>query len=235
MKKYLRVMLALALALALTVTAAAADGDFLERTGTLTVILKTNDNRIGANLDLAIYQVAEGEIVNNNLAFKSLVGEGFDFNKLTSDDLKELEKVDLTDLISKTGKTDDQGVATFTELPVGVYLVKLINGGRYEMDPFAAAVPISGATEWDFSAEAKPKVEYDSYVPPATPEEPTKEIPDEEVFQDQPEEELEEIEDEYVLPDTGLLQWPIAVLTLGGILLFTVGYCADRRARRRDQ
>jgi len=235
MKKFLYVFLVLVLALALTVTAAAADSDFLEQKGTLTVTLKTNGGRTGANLDLVIYQVAKGEIVNNNLVFTSLVGDAFDFNKLTSDDLKELGKVDLTGLTSKTGKTDDQGVATFTDLPIGVYLVKLQNGGRYEMDPFAAAVPISGATEWDFSAEAKPKVEYDSYVPPATPEEPTKEIPDEEVFQDQPEEELEESEDEYVLPDTGLLQWPIAVLTLGGILLFTVGYCADRRARRRDQ
>ena len=232
MKKFLYVFLVLVLALALTVTAAAADSDFLEQKGTLTVTLKTNGGRTGANLDLVIYQVAKGEIVSNNLVFKSLVGDTFDFNKLTSDDLKELGKVDLTGLISQTGKTDDQGVATFTDLPIGVYLVKLQNGGRYEMAPFAAAVPISGATEWDFSTEAKPKVEYDSYVPPTTPEEPTEEIPDEEV----PKDELEEIEDEDVplaeLPDTGLLQWPIAVLIAGGILLFTIGMVVDRRARK---
>ena len=234
MRKYMRVLLVLALVLVLTVSAAALD---LSETGSLSMTIADGEVR-GSGLQIVAYRIAKGEIRNNNLVFVSLVEGDYDFNDLSADEVTALAGTDVTGLDSYTGKTDAEGKVTIGSLPIGMYLVKLIDGGNFSMTSFVAPVPVGGSSGWDFTVEAKPKVEYDEpYVPPYDPpEEPTEEIPDEEVPKDQPEEELEEIEDEDVplaeLPDTGLLQWPIAVLIAGGILLFTIGMVVDRRARK---
>ena len=228
MKNYLRVLLAAALILALTVGAAALD---LTQTGSLSLTVAT-EQHAASKPEVVAYRVAEGAIQNHNLVFVSLVGADYDFNNLTTADVEALAAIDVTGLESYTVTGDEQGNVKFDDLPIGMYLVKLQNGGNFSMTSFVAPVPVGGSGGWDFSVEAAPKVSY--YTPPYNP--PTEELPDPEVPKDQPEEELEEIEDEDVplaeLSDTGLLQWPIAVLIAGGLALIVVGVVVDRRARR---
>ena len=68
-------------------------------------------------------------------------------------------------------------------------------------------------------------------------EEPPTEIPEEPTPTD-PADPPEEIEDPDVpladLPQTGLLQWPIPLMAMAGVLLFFGGFMADRKARRSE-
>lgn len=68
-------------------------------------------------------------------------------------------------------------------------------------------------------------------------DEPPTEIPDEPTPTD-PADPPEEIEDPDVplgdLPQTGLLQWPIPLMAMAGVLLFFGGFMADRKARRSE-
>ena len=53
---------------------------------------------------------------------------------------------------------------------------------------------------------------------------------------DEPDEELEELPEEDVplaeLPQTGLLQWPIPLMAIAGIVIFLAGYITNRKERK---
>jgi len=59
-------------------------------------------------------------------------------------------------------------------------------------------------------------------IPGDTPDEPEVEIPEEDVP-------LAE------LPQTGLLQWPVPLMALAGVVVFFVGYMTDRKAKRDSE
>ena len=64
---------------------------------------------------------------------------------------------------------------------------------------------------------------YDEIIIPGdTPDEPEVEIPEEDVP-------LAE------LPQTGLLQWPVPLMALAGVVVFFVGYMTDRKAKRDSE
>ena len=108
--------------------------------------------------------------------------------------------------------TGANGEAVFSDVPVGLYLA--VQDGfstskkMYfsEIESFLVSMPMmdEGGADWTYSVSAKPKVN-----PLPTPK-PTP------VPTDPPTDET--------LPQTGLLRWPIPVLGVGGLVLFSIGW-----------
>lgn len=99
-----------------------------------------------------------------------------------------------------------KGKAVFTDLPVGLYVVWQDEAdatrGFSPIQPFLISVPTFRNDEYVLDVIANPKVPLET-----TPPEPTT---------------PPSFPDKY-LPQTGQLKWPIPVMALSGIVLFTVG------------
>ena len=160
---------------------------------------------------------------------------------------------------SWTVKTGEDGKAVFAGnegdggLHVGVYLVQSEKRGGYQpITPFLIYLPITetedGGSHWDTEVAASPKVEYQTggggggNTKP-DPEEPPEIIPDDPPplgpgeFPDE-EPDLEDIFDEEpplaMLPQTGLLQWPIPVMAMTGLLLVALGLLSEQKRKARN-
>lgn len=182
-----------------------------------------------------------------------------ELNGLTAEEVKAVtealeEKIEgLTDeekaaILAGAAETDAEGIAKFEEMPVGVYLVVYTGGGRYHFDPVLLYLPYTNedGTAWEGDVAASPKVSYDKPDKPDKPDVPdTPDTPDE---PDDPGEEIpddptptggkdpgEELEDPEIpmggLPQTGLLQWPVPVMTVAGLVLIAAGLMSERKRK----
>ena len=146
---------------------------------------------------------------------------------------------------------DKKHPAKLENMPVGVYLVvQSKNDTRYEdFDPFLLYLPVTTAdgADWDNSVTADPKADYKTSgggggKDPTPPTPPTI-IPD-----DPPPlvpgdpggpggDPLVEIPDEeppLILPQTGLLRWPIPVMAMGGVVLVALGAASERKRKSAE-
>lgn len=156
-----------------------------------------------------------------------------------------------------SGTTDANGAVVFGDLEAGVYLAVQTRGasGLHDFTPFLITLPLANAdgTGWGYVLSANPKIEEagpgpepdpnprpDS-KPSAPPADPPpddgvdigdNDVPGGGLTPDDPE---ITIEDPDVplnnLPQTGMLQWPVPVLALAGLLLFSAGWYYDRSSR----
>ena len=270
MKKSWNLMTAIALAAALLLPLtpeAAADVrqtvDPEKDTGAITLTLK-GASGAAADVEVTLYQVGKGTVVNNNLVFELVGGlrdaeleKPVELNGLTAEEnianaaalkaaIEKLQNTQTGDVVPTwSDKTNDEGVVTFTSLPVGVYLVVQTSRSSvyYSITSFLMYLPMTNedGTAWEFAEMASPKLQRrssggdggggepqlppvvvpDPDVPlgPVEPEEPGEEIPDPEVPLAQ-------------LPQTGMLQGPVPVLALVGILLFSTGWMMDQKGRK---
>lgn len=146
-----------------------------------------------------------------------------------------------------TALTGEDGAARFEDLPVGVYLV--VQSARsskyYNFTPVLVYLPMTNedGTGWDYDMEVDPKLERRPSKP--VPEEPTEIIDPEVPTVEPPEPPVEpepeppvEIEDpdtpKAELPQTGMLQWPVPLLAMAGLALFTLGWMKEQKARKSD-
>ena len=165
---------------------------------------------------------------------------------------------------SWTVKTGEDGKAVFAGnegdggLHVGVYLVQSEKRGGYQpITPFLIYLPITetenGGSHWETDVAASPKVEYKTSggntkpdpKPDPDPDDPPTDIPEEEVPlgpgefpDDEGDPGLEDIFDEEpplaMLPQTGLLQWPIPVMAMAGLLLVALGLLSEQKRMARN-
>ena len=103
-------------------------------------------------------------------------------------------------------KSVENGKAVFTDLPTGLYLIlqeKAAPGYR-KMGAFLIGVPsmVDGVYQYDVIATIKTEIERETE--PTTPP-PTK-------------------PDDPDLPQTGQLNWPVPVMAVAGIAMFTIGW-----------
>jgi len=265
MKKRLNLLTALLLAVVMTLClipgAAAAEPEEGERpllttvdpdtfSGTITVNLEYNKNPV-SGIEVTLYQVGTGTIVNNNLVFAladALAGEEpLELNGLKAADVKaaikelmdrlgDLSKEERAELVVGAKDSDKDGKIVFDGLEIGVYLaVKTERGSDYLFDPTLVFMPYGKETGWDDDMPANPKISYDF---DDDPEPPPTNIPDNPPpggGKDPDPDPGEEIPDEdvplAVLPQTGLLQWPIPVMAAAGLLLVAVGLLSERKRR----
>lgn len=209
----------LALALMLVALPAFAELD-LNRTGSIGVQIHTAGGENVQKAHIVLYRVGDPAIRNNNLVFDPAAGfEGCDLD-------------DAEALWTRAGQSSGSpyaeavsgadGKVLFENLPVGMYLVgqKGFDSKEKvyftEIAPFCVALPMvnDAGNGWNYEIEAMPKVEP-LPKPTATPK-PTSTPGDEK------------------LPQTGMLRWPIPVMTVSGVVLFSIGWALFFMKRRKN-
>jgi len=208
----MRIALA-ALALMLACSALAVGFD-MDRAGSISVLIHTAEDERVLNAKIELYRVGDPKIVDGNLVFDpsdAFAGSGVSLSDLNSAGLADVlsqyaESMNVVPVATAT--TGKDGKALFGDLPVGLYMVKQ-NGfaeTEYftEIEPFLVSMPMTLDSEWIYDIDASPKVGAKP-KPTATPA-PTTAPTDEK------------------LPQTGMLRWPIPVLGVSGLVLFSLGW-----------
>ena len=267
MKKRLSVLTSMILTLVLMVSmmpaAMAAEKNTVDPandTGEIAITLKYDEKPV-PGISVTLYRVAEGRVENNNLYYDVLDALGpMELDGLNADETAQattalVEKIQnmqpeaRAEFIVKTVETNEEGVAKFENLPVGVYLAVQSSPSRYTFSPVLMYLPFTNdeGTAWDFAVIANPKVSYngggggggDTPPPDAPPpiiippDEPPLSPPD-----NPPDDPYEEIPEEEpplaVLPQTGLLQWPVPVMAMGGLLLMALGLLSEQKRKAQN-
>lgn len=212
LKTMMRIALA-ALALMMACSALAAGFD-MDRSGSISVLIHTAKDQRVKNAKIELYRVGDPRIENSNLVFdpsEEFAGSGVSLGDLYSAGLADklslyAESMNVAPVATAT--TGKDGKALFGDLPVGLYMVKQDGFAKKEyfteIAPFLVSMPMTQGNEWVYAIDASPKVNTKP-KPTATPE-PTTAPTDEK------------------LPQTGMLRWPIPVLGVGGLLLFSLGW-----------
>lgn len=213
-----------------------------EQTGSVTVQV----SMAGAVIEL--YQVADADFHYVN----GFDAAGVPLKHLSDSDLpKALEKAITDSTEHRTDVSSASGLAAFSNLSKGVYLVRQSNQvpGYESFDTFLVTIPLKQDGKWIYNVDASPKL---GVIPkpeePSEPEEPT--TPEEPVVPTT-EEETEVTEEpgsetvipvnpvhprtndvpdhpdktgnEEKLPQTGQLVWPIPVLAFLGLCFVIIG------------
>ena len=196
--------------LLLPVRAAEYDPD---RPGSVTVTLEGGGKAL-EGAELTLYRVGNVTQGSYNQSFAPTA-------EFTGADLTDLNREGLAAELAALARggqkavTDDRGRAVFTGLTPGLYLVVQTGKVRdYQAAaPFLAAMPLSEGNGWTYDIEARPKVAPEPK--PTTPGggggggKPP-------------------------LIQTGQLNWPVPVLAVSGILLFSLGWAmVNLRDKRR--
>ena len=195
----------------------------LERSGSISVSVQTADEVAAAGAQLELFEVAEPVVRDAALVFEALpsfAGSGADLSSPGSDtlpaDLAAWADAQAVPALAQT-VTDGQGEAVFSQLVCGLYLVRQAGGaeGFTSIDPFVVCLPMTSAdgTSWVYDVTASPKVAEQPVVPqePEDPQGPG----------------------DTKLPQTGQLNWPVPVLVVLGLALFSLGW-GLRFGRRKD-
>ena len=218
----MRIALA-ALALMLACSALAAGFD-MDRAGSISVLIHTAKDQKVKNAKIELYRVGEPKIVDSNLVFElsdAFAGSGVSLSDLNSAGLADklslyAESMDVAPVATAT--TGKDGRVLFGDLPVGLYMVKQNGFAKKEyfteIAPFLVSMPMTQGNDWVYAIDASPK-DHTRPKPTATPE-PTTAPTDEK------------------LPQTGMLRWPIPVLGVGGLVLFSLGWALCFMKKRKD-
>ena len=212
MRNMMKKIALLALAMMLCFSAMAAEFS-MDKTGSITLTIQTAQGVKVENAVIELYRVGDPKIENAALKFE-LTGEFAE----TGVSLSDLNAAGLADALAAAAKnpvasatTGADGVVKFDDLSVGLYLVKQ-NGFAAQMyfseiAPFIITIPMTNAegNGWDYDIEAGPKVNV-LPKPTATPAPTTTAKPD------------------ASLPQTGMLRWPIPVMGVCGLVLFSLGW-----------
>ena len=219
-RKQLILLLLAALTLCGThVTASAHPVPDLTKTGSITVTMCYQDKAVPGG-SLKLYRVGDVNEDDGNYSFvptndfKGCVAV-FDEDNIQSPELaKKLADYAAKKKISAVGtKTiGKDGKATFADLEPGLYLVvqKTAAPGYGKVSPFLVSVPYLEDDHYIYNVESKPKTDLEREVTPT-----------------------EAPSNGGTLPQTGQLNWPVPVLVVLGLMLFTIGWVL-RFGKKRD-
>lgn len=157
----------------------------------------------------------------------------------------------------ETKEIDGAGMASFDDLELGLYLIVQNKAaeGYYGTAPFLVSVPMLEDGSWLYDVDASPKVELEKKPDePETPDKPetpeTPGIPDKPETPGTPDEpgtpespgapqspqvlfmpSMPPSAPVTMLPQTGQLNWPVPVLAMLGLCLFSAGWALRRREK----
>lgn len=212
-------LLTVLLLAAVVLPAGAAEWIDLDAAGSITVTMKNKTkNQPVAGGELTLYQVAAVTEEDGSLSYTYTNGFetcGIDLGNLEDSALAGKLQAKLTDSTVKTTKQiGTDGTVTFTDLPLGLYLLvqNKAAAGYNAISSFLVSVPIQEDGAYVYDVDATPKVELYKETPttPNTPSSPS--TPK--------------------LPQTGQLDWPIPVLSFLGVLLFAIGWSMRKKSTK---
>ena len=227
MKIFSKIMCLLGAVLALmlcAVPAYAAKGTTadldLSRKGSITLTLKDSHGNAmtGGFLDCILV----AEIADNGGETTYLLTNGFQNTNISLKDFLDgkqsaaslAEK--LNDAVPSgaykvASRPDKNGTVTFSNRELGLYLIRQrAKSGYYEsITPFVVTVPMNSDSGWVYDVSASPKVGA------VSPKETT-------------------YKKGRRLPQTGQLNWPVPVLAVSGIALFSLGWAMTKDKHEKD-
>lgn len=166
--------------------------------------------------EVTVYRV--GDIVEDDGNYSFALTDDYADAGLEPDDVQNPELAQALAKLAKDGvtvKADDKGHVIFA-VDAGLYLLVQTRAeeGNYVFNPFLISMPNWDGTGYNYEVDATPKVG----TPPET--EPTTET-------------TEPKPTEPKLPQTGQLNWPVPLLAVAGLVLFTAGWYL-RFGRKKD-
>lgn len=232
MKRTMAIFTVAVLLLSLSIFAAASSAPDWSQDGKSSITIHLNlPENLETYGDLCLYRVGSIREDDGNFSF---VPAGVFAQKWTAyEDLFSAQlALDLSvhaveqNVECVTRNISEAGIAVFTELELGLYLVVQKNPAEgYEcIDPFLIGVPNVADGAYVYQIDASPKVQLET-VPTEPTTEPTTE-PSEPTDPTEP--------SPPDLPQTGQLNWPVPVLAVAGMILVLSGalLCTGKRRDR---
>ena len=199
----------------------AADLD-LDRTGEITLTVKDKKGIAPTGGTIACIQVAKVTRESGDLGYELI--NGFEKTKLSLADFvngsqsassltKDVEKYLPTGAKKQTCKIS-AGKVRFTDLEPGLYLIRQESKfkNHESIQSFLVTLPMNGDEGWVYEVNATPKVGTVSQNPPKTPPSGG----------------------HSKLPQTGQLNWPVPVLAVSGLVIFSLGWLLTRDKHEED-
>ncbi len=228
-------LMLIVLILSMSITGFAADVIDTQRTGKITVTMLNADMEAVTETEIELIKVAD---VNAEEVSYEYTAEFSEFHKELGDlsDVslaQELaEFVSENEIKGKVSGVDENGVAVFDGLELGVYLFIQNEAaeGYEKMLPFLVSLPIVEDGTYVYEVDALPKMEHlipvEPDEPSVTPDAPTVTPDAPSVTPDAPTVTPGAptvTPGEPSLPQTGQLNWPVPALAMLGLILLIVG------------
>lgn len=226
-KRLPALLFAVMLLCTVSITAFAVEVPDLSRQGSIQITMQ-KDGTVVPGGTLTLYRVGSVQEENGEYSF-GLTGDFADCD-VSLDDVASAELAESLEQYVKDnrleGTTKDigtDGKVSFTELDLGVYLLMQNKSasGYNIIDSFLVTVPMLEDGTYVYDVDASPKVELEKIteeptkpstpVTPTTPTKPTSTKPTTKPTSP-------------TLPQTGQLNWPIPVLVVSGLALFSIGW-----------
>lgn len=200
----------------LCLSAFAEDIDF-DKKGSISISLSSDGNTVSGG-NVTIYHIATLSRSDEGYVFSmtdDFTNSNILLDVITSrETAKEFLKYAVDNEIDGiTESVDGNGNAAFDELELGLYLMAQNEAaeGFEKFEPFIISVPLNSDGKYIYDVDASPKIDIereesdsDSSTPESTP-------PD--------------------IPQTGMLKWPIPVLAISGLVLFSIGWALCMRKK----
>lgn len=212
-KHILALVLTLGLLCMASVTACAYEVPDISKTGAISVSM-TYDGEAVSGGTLTLYQVCKISEDDGNYSFiltEDFANCGQSLENISSSGLAAnlAEYAAENNLTGQAVTIGDDGARTVTGLPLGLYLAVQTEAakGFEAVSPFLVSLPMNKNGTYVYDVDASPKVSALTETPitptePTTPTTPT----------------------DPKLPQTGQLNWPVPLLALLGLLLFSIGW-----------
>ena len=201
---------------------AAEDLPNLDKTGSISVTLldKKNQKTVGGG-EMTLYQVASAKAEDGSFGYEYVNGFeecGIQLNNLADSELAGKLESKLSDSAKGITKNiDTNGNVKYTNLSTGLYLLIQTkeSTGYSKVKSFLVSVPLKEGGVWIYDVDATPKVGTITSTQPNVPKTPNT---------------YSNIGGK--LPQTGQLDWPIPVLSIAGMLLFSIGWMLRKGAKK---
>lgn len=212
-KRLIALFTAAALLVAMGVTAIAYEAPDLSKKGSISVTMKAN-NKVVPGGKLTLYRVGDAKEDDGNLSFQ--LTEDFEGSKASLQDVTSAslaktlaEYASKQKLAGKTVEIDKNGTVKFDDLRVGLYLLvqNTAASGYNKVNPFLVTIPMTQNGKYVYDVDARPKVDV-TKPKPDTPNTSTSNPPTKTPG----------------LPKTGQLNWPIPIMVIAGLCLFSIGW-----------
>ncbi len=214
MKKSLFIICCIMMTLFMVVPVVAAQVPDMNRLGKISISM-TYDGEVVSGGSLTIYRVADVHVERNadySFAYTQEYADcTVDLNNLANaENAKKIADYSSDKDIKGTKVAiDDNGVVIFENLQLGLYLItqQEASEGFELVNPFLVSVPANKEGVYIYDVDATPKMSLE------------KRPPEESESESEPESETTPPD----IPQTGLTQWPIPILAIGGLFLIIVG------------
>lgn len=221
MRRILSVLCTVLMLSLLTVTAFAIDTVDMSRTGSISVTMTYDGDTVGGGT-LTIYRVAGVHVGDTGYSFRYLAEfEDCEVpvdHTSTAKIARALEDIVKDgDLQGTTGTISAKGEITFEGLDLGLYLViqNKAAKGFEKVSPFLVSVPGNDNGTYIYDVDASPKLDLERAPTETTTEPPETTAPPK-------------------LPQTGQNNWPIPLLAVTGLFLFTLGWYFYMTGRKKS-